>query len=91
MPRTINTAGLRRGGLDRREGRRHRQVRRALIVASTEIVSGRELMAAVYPRQPWTEWRWRDMRKSAERYAERILPRTRPLMWRAKQDFKNER
>jgi hypothetical protein len=56
-----------------------------LIAADGKPVDGREIMAAVYPWKPWPEWRWRDMRKSASRYADRILqPRSRPLMWRPK-------
>jgi hypothetical protein len=57
-----------------------------LIAADGEPVSGRDLMAAVYMRgEPWTEWRWRDVRISARRWAVPVLkPRARPLRWRIK-------
>src|SRR5262245_47850393 len=62
-----------------------RQIRRALIAANGGPVSGAVFMAAVYPNVPWVEWRWTDVRRSAARYAERVLsPRSRPLLWRAR-------
>jgi hypothetical protein len=84
-----NTSGLNRGWRgrgDKREGRRQRVVRRLLIAADGAPILGREMMQAIYPRgEPWTEWRWRDVRASARRWAVPVLePRTRPLKWRAK-------
>jgi hypothetical protein len=41
-------------------------------------------MEVIYRGKPWVKWRWLDVRRSAERYAVRVMPRTCPLMWRAK-------
>jgi hypothetical protein len=89
---TRNTAGLCRGWdgrRDRGEGRRQRAIRRLLIAANGASVTGREMMQAIYSRgEPWTEWRWRDVRASARRWAVPVLePRSRPLRWRAKPDL----
>src|SRR5437764_959612 len=76
----VNGGRLLLRGLDRREGRRMRQIRRALAAAGGQPVTTRDLMAAVYYRgEPWIWWRWRRVRESAERYAERMTPKTRPL------------
>ena len=70
------------GGPGYREGRIQRQIRRLLLVES--VVTTKDMMAVVWLREPWTEWRWRHVRASAERYAERIGKRSRPLRWRLK-------
>jgi hypothetical protein len=83
-----NTAGLNRGWRgprDRREGRRQRLIRRLLIAADGEPVTTRDMIDVIYPRANRMEWRWRDVRASARRWAEPLLkPRSRPLRWRAK-------
>jgi hypothetical protein len=73
-----------------RSGYGQRQIRRAL-QGYGEVLTTRELMQFVWPRlslntrQP--RWRWYLVRRAAERYAERVTPRTRPLSWRAKTDL----
>ena len=91
-PGRINGSGLRRGGTPRRTGRRHLQIRRALIIADGRPITTHEMFAAVHPEidlsETRPEWRWAKVRLSASRYAERILePRARPLLWRAKPGF----
>jgi hypothetical protein len=74
-PRQINGSGLLRGGYPRRTGRRHLQIRRALIIAAGRPITTREMFAAVHPEielgktQP--DWRWAKVRLSASRYATR--------------------
>jgi hypothetical protein len=48
-PRQINGSGLLRGGYPRRTGRRHLQIRRALIIAAGRPITTREMFAAVHP------------------------------------------
>ena len=85
MTRSTN-ANLIAGGPGYRVGRRQRQIRRVLTAAAGKPVSTAQFMEAIYLRgEPWVKWRWLDVRRSAERYAVRVLePRTRPLMWRSK-------
>ena len=79
----INRSGLLKDGYPRREGRRMRLIRRLLMIA--DGVSAREMVRAIYPRGPWSEWCWARVRQSARRSAEPVLePRSRPLLWRAK-------
>jgi hypothetical protein len=93
MTATRNTAGLNHGwrgrpGRDRREGRRQRIVRRLLIAADGGPVSTQEMIEAIYPKldlsKTLPDWRWRDVRWSARRWATPLTPRSRPLRWRAK-------
>jgi hypothetical protein len=85
----LNGRRLLSRGRDRRIGRRHRQIMRLLITADGELVTTRQMVEFVYPwldpGKPIARWRWRKVRLSAERYAERVTPRTRPLRWRTKQ------
>jgi hypothetical protein len=86
---TRNTRGLNRGWRgprDRREGYKQRAVRRLLIAANGQPVTTVQIMEAIYLRgEPWTDWRWDWARRSASRYAVRVLkPRSRPLLWRGK-------
>jgi hypothetical protein len=68
------------GGPGYHEGKRQRAVRRLLIAADSRPVTTRQMMEVAHHGRSWPEWRWRDMRKSAIRYAEPILsPRSRPL------------
>jgi hypothetical protein len=84
----LNGRRLLTRGRDRRVGRRHRQIMRLLITADGGPVTTRQMVEFVYPwldpSKPIARWRWRKVRLSAERYAERVTPRTRPLLWRAK-------
>ena len=77
-PARRTNANLIAGGPGYREGRRQRAIRRLLIGAGGKPVTTSELMAAVYARgEPWVHWRWQKARESAERYAERVTPKTR--------------
>jgi hypothetical protein len=91
MPGPKNAAGLTggwHGPRDRREGHRQRKIRRLLIAANGQPVSARDMIAIVYPgRTSWPEWCWACVRRSAERYAERVWPRARPLRWKARTDM----
>jgi hypothetical protein len=84
----LNGRRLLARGRDRRIGRRHRQIIRLLIAAADAPVTTRQMVEFVYPwldpSKPIARWRWRKVRLSAERYAERVTPRTRPLRWRTK-------
>src|SRR5262249_15411385 len=75
-------------GRDRRLGRLHRQIRRVLLAANGGLVTTADFVAAAYPRldisKPVNRWYWRQVRDSAERFATRLSPRSRPLLWRAK-------
>jgi hypothetical protein len=87
MARSIN-GNLRPGGPGHRTGRRHKQIRRALIAAAGKPISTADFVEAVYPRAKiLRSWHWRKVRLSAERYAERIMPRSRPLRWKLKTDI----
>ena len=91
MPRPTN-ANLMPGGPGYREGRRQRQIRRVLVAASGKPVSTVQFMRAIYLRgETWVKWRWLDVRRSAERYAVRVMPRTKPLRWRLKPEFQDKR
>jgi hypothetical protein len=81
-----NLANLRRGRADQRprEGRLQRAARRLLIARNGSPVTTRELAEYAFPDSPLPHWRWYTVRMAAERYAERVTPRTRPLRWRAK-------
>jgi hypothetical protein len=58
-----------------------------LLIGLGRPVTTTEMMQVVYVRgEPWTKWRWNGVRGSAERYAVRVLPRTRPMLWRAKNE-----
>src|SRR5262245_51985849 len=88
LPPRLNGRRLLSRGLDRRTGRRMRQIRRLLIAADGRPVSTRQMLEYVYPHldldKPVNRWRWRKVRYSASRFAERVMPRTRPLRWRLK-------
>ncbi len=91
MPAPTNRTGLRPGGPGYREGRIQKAVRRVLIAEGAAITTT-AMMEAVWMRgKPWTEWRWAHVRTAAERHAERVWPRTRPLRWRAKTDVPSAR
>jgi hypothetical protein len=88
--RTTNVSGLLPGGPGYREGRRQRQIRRALLGMDGKPVTTRQMLEACFPRKDLSstqpEWLWACVRRSAEKYAERVWPRTRPLRWRLKPD-----
>jgi hypothetical protein len=68
-----------------RQGRRQKSIHRAF--RGYDVLSTAQLMEFAFPRvdvrhQP--HWRWHDVRQIAERFAVRVEPRTRPLLWRAK-------
>jgi hypothetical protein len=68
-----------------RTGRNQKRARSAFI-GYGPILTGHQLVELIYPRlagQRLPEWRWKAMRQAAERFGERIEPRTRPLKWRA--------
>jgi hypothetical protein len=84
-PRPLNGSNLLPRGLDRRVGRRLRQVKRVLAAADDKPVTTRQFMEAVYIHgEPCAMWRWAKVRLSARRYAKPALPRSRPLHWIAK-------
>jgi hypothetical protein len=75
-----------RGRRDRREGRNQRLIRRAFAYA--DVLTTIELAAQI---DPWgaaagsiPEWRLQTVRRAAERWAVRVEPRSRPLLWKAK-------
>ena len=82
MPTSTNRRNLIPGGPGRREGKIQRGVRRALVVAGSTVITTTEIMEMAYPDGWWPVWRWTQAAKSARRYAEPILPRSRPLKWR---------
>ena len=87
---STNYPNLIPGGPGHREGHVQRQVRRVLIAEG--LVTTRDMMNAVWMRgEPWTESRWRHMRRAAERFAVREGKRSRPLRWRLKPGFQNKR
>ena len=84
--RTLRNASVRgyfgRSGT-RRRGKHQIAVWRALVGYGRELTTN-ELFAHVYPglsgKQPW--WKWCVVRRAAARFAELVLPRTRPLRWK---------
>src|SRR5262245_52319795 len=84
MPAPLKPNGLLPRGRDRRTGRLHRQIRRVLIAANGKPVTTRHMVEAAYPRRQLAEQHWLRVRVSAERFAVRATPRTRPLLWQAK-------
>jgi hypothetical protein len=49
MRRAINTAGLLRGGLASRQGRKQKRIRQLLIAANGKPVSTRQMMEVAHP------------------------------------------
>ena len=72
------------------EGRRQRAVRRRLIAADGGSVTTKQMVEVAHPRldlsKTHPDWLWHDIRLIAERYAERVWPRTRPLRWKLEKD-----
>ena len=83
---------LRRGGTPDRVGKHQRRVRQAL--AALGVATTRQLFEYVWPRldpnKRWPCWRWGKVRFAVERYAVRVEPRTRPLLWRARPGLLDE-
>ena len=75
---------LLRGPSPDRVGKHQRRVRQALI--ALEAATTHQLFEYVWPQlDPDKRWpNWCRVRCAAERFAERVSPRTRPLKWRAK-------
>jgi hypothetical protein len=71
---------LLRGPSPDRVGKHQRRVGQALIA----LGAAKYVWPHLDPDKRWPNWRWCRVRCAAERYAERIEPRTRPLKWRAK-------
>jgi hypothetical protein len=70
-----------RAGRNRR-GRHQIAVKRALTAYAATLTT-RELFEFVYPGcANRSEWRWFMIRRAANRYGQRLEPRTRPLRWR---------
>jgi hypothetical protein len=84
MNRPTKRQNLIAGGPGRREGRVQRLARRMLITAGSTAISARTMMEIIYRREPWTHARWRQVGYAARRWAEPVVPRTRPLKWVAK-------
>jgi hypothetical protein len=78
---------LRRGGTPDRRGRHQKRILSAF-VGYGPVLSTRDLAKHVWPRldpdKRWPCWRWYLVRRSAEHWADRVEPRTRPLLWRVK-------
>jgi hypothetical protein len=58
--------------------------RRLLIARNGGPVTTREVVEYAWPDGRLPLWRWGNAVEAVERYAERVTPRTRPLLWRAK-------
>jgi hypothetical protein len=71
----------------KRRGRRQLAVWRALVVSS--VVTTSELVACAFPRVADPEHsHFVVVRRAAARYGQRLEPRTRPLRWRLKDEFR---
>ena len=77
---------LLRGPSPDRVGKHQRRVHQALIALGAATT--RQLFEYVWPHldpdKRWPNWRWCRVRCADERFAVRVEPRTRPLLWRAK-------
>ena len=81
----------RRGWYDsstNRRGKNQRRIWQALTGYGRPMTT-RELVEFVYPRlkKADKDQYWYPVRRAAERYAERVEPRTRPLKWIAKPEL----
>jgi len=85
---------LLQAGVPWRVGRHQRRIRQAFIAYGERSVTTAELFLFVWPRldvnKRWPCNKWRSVRWAAERYAVRVKPRTRPLLWRAKPGLLDE-
>jgi hypothetical protein len=82
--RPTNSPNLIPGGPGHREGRVERIARRMLIAAGSTAVTTTAIMEIAYREKPWTHSRWFSARDAARRWAEPVIPKTRPLRWRLK-------
>jgi hypothetical protein len=90
-PMTVrgNTQNLNRGYIHqrRREGHVQRAARRLLIAMNGGPVTTREVVEYAWPDGRLPLWRWGNAVEAVARYADRIEPRSRPLLWKAKSDL----
>jgi hypothetical protein len=70
-----------------RVGRNQRAVTRALLAYGKKFTTA-ELLRFIYPRRALEQlrsWHWKAARQAAESCGmERVLPRRKPLLWRAR-------
>jgi len=71
-------------GLVEKHPRRVRSQALIALGAATTRQSFEYVWPQLDPDKRWPNWRWCRVRCAAERYAVWVEPRTRPLLWRAK-------